>query len=57
MKRCTRCQKGLMKGEEYGLLRVQLWKTQVGSPECKPPDLDDTRIYCLTCVGDVETHI
>lgn len=51
MAHCASCDRDLKEGEEFGLVRLQFWKTKVGSRECKPPDMDETRIYCLPCAG------
>jgi hypothetical protein len=47
----------MKENEELDLVRVQLWKTKVGSKECKPPDLDDTRIDCLPCAENGQIKI
>jgi len=49
MATCSRCKKELRQGEEFGVVRVQLWKTKVGSKECKNPDEDEIRNYCAEC--------
>jgi hypothetical protein len=54
---CSSCKKELKDGEEFGLVRIQLWKTNVGSKECKQPDMDDTRTYCLPCTDHVRTRV
>jgi len=57
MVRCLNCNREMKENEEIDLVRVQLWKTKVGSKECKPPDVDDTRIYCLPCAEDGQIKI
>jgi hypothetical protein len=51
MSQCTQCKKELGEGEEFDLVRIQLWKTKAGSRECKMPDMDVTRTLCLPCVN------
>jgi hypothetical protein len=46
---CSRCRKELREGEEFGVIRIQLWKIKVGDKECKNPDEDETRNYCSEC--------
>ncbi len=43
---CSGCKKELSEGEEFGVVRIQLWKTKVGNRECGDPDEDETRNYC-----------
>ncbi len=43
------CNRDLKEGDEFDLVRLQIWKTKVGSKECKSPDVDETRTYCLPC--------
>jgi len=57
MAHCSNCNKELKEGEAFGLVRIQLWKTKVGSKECKQPDMDDTRPYCSPCVEKAQIHI
>ena len=57
MLHCTGCDKELREGDALGLVRLQVWKTRAGSKECKGPDIDDTRTYCLTCVDEGRVHL
>jgi hypothetical protein len=57
MTHCASCNRDLKEGEEFGLVRLQLWKTKVGSRECKSPDLDETRIYCLPCAQYAQINL
>jgi hypothetical protein len=52
---CANCKRELKHGEDFSLVRVQLWTTKVGSGECKPPDLDKTHHYCPACAKS--THV
>lgn len=52
MTHCVSCNRDLKEGEEFDLVRLQLWKTKVGSKECKSPDLDETKAYCLPCAQE-----
>ena len=56
MAQCTNCSRDLKEGEEFSLVRIQYWKTKVGSKECKQPDLDETRRYCPACTKNVERN-
>jgi hypothetical protein len=56
MAQCTNCTRELKEGEELRVVRVQLWKTKVGSKACKEPDLDETRRYCPACTKSVELN-
>ena len=49
MAHCVSCNRDLKEGEGFDLVRLQIWKTKVGSKECKSPDLDKTEAYCLPC--------
>ncbi len=49
MTNCVSCGRYLKEGEEFDLVRLQIWTTKVGSQECKSPDLDKTETYCLPC--------
>jgi hypothetical protein len=46
---CASCNRELKTGEEFDLVKIQQWRTKVGSAECKRPDSDDTRSYCIPC--------
>ena len=54
---CESCNKDLIEGEDVGVVRLQLWKTKVGSKECKVPDVDETRFYCLPCAQYAQTNL
>ena len=56
MARGTNCTRDLKEGEEFSLVRVQYWKTKVGSKECKQPDFDETRGYCQPCAKKVQVN-
>lgn len=49
MTTCAACHRDLTAGEAFDLVRIQQWRTKVGSAECKGPDSDDTRSYCIPC--------
>jgi hypothetical protein len=38
MEICLRCKKELRQGEEFGVVRVQMWKVKIGDKECKNTD-------------------
>ena len=57
MTQCTQCNKELKEGEDFDLVRIQLWKTKAGGKECKTPDMDVTRALRLPCVDKGQIHI
>ncbi len=57
MASCANCRKELSPGDNYRVMRIQMWKTSVGSMECEPPDLDKTVSYCLPCAKDTRISV